>query len=37
LGQGGDVSAESTVTGPVVTPTPVNTTVSTITGIKTMQ
>jgi prepilin-type N-terminal cleavage/methylation domain-containing protein len=37
LGQGGDVSAESTVTGPVVTPTPVNTTVSTVTGIKTMQ
>ena len=36
LGQGGDVSAESTVTGPVVTPTPVNTTVSTITDIKTM-
>jgi type II secretory pathway pseudopilin PulG len=37
LGQGGDVSAESTITEPVVTPTPVNTTVSTITGIKTME
>ena len=37
VGPAGDLSTDTTVTGPVTTPTPQNTTVTTTTGIKTMQ
>jgi Tfp pilus assembly protein FimT len=37
VGPAGDISADTTVTGPVATPTPQNTTVSTTAGIKSMQ
>jgi prepilin-type N-terminal cleavage/methylation domain-containing protein len=37
VGPAGDLSTDTTVTGPVTTPTPQNTTVSTSAGIKTMQ
>jgi Tfp pilus assembly protein FimT len=37
VGPAGDISSDSTVTGPVTTPTPQNTTVSTTSGIKTMR
>lgn len=36
VGPAGDISSDSTVTGPVTTPTPQNTTVTTTSGIKTM-
>ena len=36
VGPAGDVSTDTTVTGPVTTPTPQNTTVTTTTGIKNM-
>ncbi len=36
-GPAGDLSTDTTVTGPVTTPTPQNTTVTTTTGIKSMQ
>lgn len=36
IGPAGDVSNDTTVTGPVTTPTPINTTVTTTTAIKTM-
>lgn len=37
VGTAGDLSNDSTVTGPVTTPTPQNTVVTTTTGIKVMQ
>ena len=37
VGPAGDLSSDTTVTGPVTTPTPQNTTVTTTTGIKSMQ
>lgn len=37
VGPAGDLSTDTTVTGPVTTPTPQNTTVTTTTGIKSMQ
>jgi len=37
VGTAGDLSNDSAVTGPVTTPTPQNTTVTTTTGIKVMQ
>lgn len=37
VGPAGDVSTDTTVTGPVTTPTPQNTTVTTTTGIKIMR
>ena len=37
VGPAGDLSNDTTVTGPVTTPTPQNTTVTTTTGIKSMQ
>jgi len=37
VGPAGDLSTDSTVTGPVTAPTPQNTTVTTTTGIKSMQ
>jgi len=37
VGPAGDLSTDSTVTGPVTAPTPQNTTVTTTTGIKVMQ
>jgi len=37
VGPAGNVSTDTTVTGPVTTPTPQNTTVTTTTGIKSMQ
>ena len=36
VGTAGDLSTDTTVTGPVTTPTPQNTTVTTTTGIKSM-
>ena len=36
VGRAGDLSTDTTVTGPVMTPTPQNTTVTTTTGIKSM-
>jgi prepilin-type N-terminal cleavage/methylation domain-containing protein len=37
VGPAGDLSTDTTVTGPVTTPTPQNTTVTTTSGIKSMQ
>ncbi len=37
VGPAGDISSDTTVTGPVTTPTPQNTTVTTTTGIKSMR
>ena len=37
VGPAGDLSTDTTVTGPVTTPTPQDTTVTTTTGIKSMQ
>lgn len=37
VGPAGDLSTDTTVTGPVTTPVPQNTTVTTTTGIKSMQ
>ena len=37
VGRTGDLSTDSTITGPVTTPTPQNTSVTTTTGIKSMQ
>src|SRR5687767_4166588 len=37
VGPAGDISVDTTVTGPVTTPTPQNTTVTTTTGIKAMR
>jgi type IV fimbrial biogenesis protein FimT len=37
VGPAGDLSSDTTVTGPVTTPTPQNTTETTTTGIKSMQ
>jgi Tfp pilus assembly protein FimT len=37
VGPAGDISADTTVAGPVTTPTPQNTSVTTTTGIKTMR
>jgi Tfp pilus assembly protein FimT len=37
VGPAGDLSSDTTVTGPVTTPTPQNTTVTTTSGIKSMQ